>query len=257
MHPFLNTAIEAARKAGNHIVRATDKRSNIAISEKGKHDFVTSVDTRAEEILISILNEAYPKHNFITEERGEITFGDYDNTWIIDPLDGTLNFIHGYPNYCISMAFRKDGRIEHGITYNPLTHDLFTASRGGGAQHNGKRIRVSKQLKLDDALLSIGVPRDPEYLPQYLASIENLHGRIAGVRKTGSTALDLAYVAAGMLDGFWNTDQKLWDLAAGTLMIKEAGGLVTDYQGSEAYFETQNVVAANPKLIRQILPLLK
>ena len=257
MHPFVNTAIEAARMAGNYMVRSLDKRSQIKIIEKDQHDFVTNVDTKSEEILIDSLNEAYPRHNFITEERGEIIFGEYDNTWIIDPLDGTTNFIHDYPGYCISMAFRKDDRIEHGIIYNPLTHDLFTASRGEGAQYNGNRIRVSAQAKFDDALVSIGLPRDPASLDQYNEVIKVLHSRIGGLRKTGSTALDLAYVAAGKLDVFCNSNQKLWDLAAGILLIKEAGGLVTDYSGQEDYFEMGQCIAANPKLMRHVLPVLK
>lgn len=257
MHPFINTAIEAVRKAGNHIIRSADKRGSIKINEKGTHDFVTSVDIRAEEILVDILHEAYPKHNFLTEEQGEITHGEYDNTWIIDPIDGTTNFIHGYPSYCISMAFRKDERIEHGIIYNPVTDDLFTATRGEGAQHNSRRIRVSAATQLDEALISVPLPRKAEELEQYFQWIQAIQPHIAGLRYNGSTALTLAHVAAGMLDCAWGMNQKPWDIAAGLLLIKEAGGLMIDHHGGEDYFENGQYLAANPKLIRQVLPLLK
>ncbi len=255
MHPFLNTAIMAVRKAGNHIVRSGDKRSKIRITKKENNSFVTNVDIESEEIIITALNRAYPRHNYITEEQGEIHYSNDDSTWIIDPLDGTTNFIHNYPSYCISLAFRQENRIEQAIIYNPVNHDMFTATRGEGAQYNGTRMRVNNRHTFDDALLSIGIPRDSDRLAQYFNIIQQLHGHTSGIRKSGSTALHLAYVAAGFLDGFSHSGQKIWDLAAGSLLVKESGGLITDYRGGESYFDKGECLVANPKLLRRLVKL--
>ena len=256
-HPYLNTAIEIVRKAGYHIVKSRDKPSRITVTEKTPHNFVTNVDTESEEIIISKLHEAYPKHNFMAEERGEVRFSDEDITWIIDPLDGTTNFIHNFPYYCISLAVRQADLIQHAIVYNPVTHEMFTASRGEGARYNDRPMRVSAQRYLDNALLAIGTPKRPERLAQHFDIMHKLHSEhhIGGMRKIGSTALHLAYVAAGLIDAFTHSDQKIWDLAAGSLLVEESGGLITDYNGREDYFDNGECLVANPKLLSQLAPL--
>ncbi len=258
MHPYINTAIKAARAASQGILRAYDNHSAIHIDLKGKHDYVTSADRDAEQCIVDILHEAYPRHNFITEEQGELTYGDENEvTWVIDPIDGTTNFIHRLPGFVISIAAQKQGKLEHGVIYHPITDELFTASRGGGAQLNGNRIRINTATKLDDTILSLGIPRDTASLEQYCHCLKQLQGSIAGIRRSGATALDLAYLAAGRIDGIWANDQKPWDMAAGILLIREAGGIVTDMDGGDDVFQKGNLVAANSKLIRPLLRLLR
>ena len=256
MDALLNIAIKAAREAGKVIARAADHPKSLSVSTKGHNDFVTEVDHAAEAAIMQVISEAHPHHSFLTEESGQIEQANTDAVWIIDPLDGTTNFIHGLPHYVVSIGFRFKGVMEYGVIYHPLTQDLFVAARGQGAQLNGKRIRVSSQSKTDGALISIGLPRPAEYLPVYLALNQSLHGQIAGIRRSGATALDLAYVAAGMLDFFWNIDSKIWDIAAGALLVKEAGGIVTDHKGGEAFWEHGNIIAGSPKLVKSMLPLI-
>jgi myo-inositol-1(or 4)-monophosphatase len=227
------------------------------IKTKGQNDFVTEIDQAAEEAILQVIGAAYPTHSFLTEESGEINKEDTNHIWIIDPLDGTTNYIHGYPHYAVSIALQVRGRIEHGVIYNPVTQDLFTASRGMGAQLNGKRIRVTTRSKLDSALISTGMPRPKRYLQNYFASIEKMHGSIAGIRRSGSSTLDLAYVAAGFLDAYWNVDNQPWDMAAGSLLVREAGGMVADIEGGADFMKNGSIVAANAKLMKPILQLLR
>jgi myo-inositol-1(or 4)-monophosphatase len=256
MDATLAIAIKAARAAGKIIARAADHPKSLTVSEKGHNDFVTEIDGAAETAIMQVISEAHPTHSFLTEESGQIDHANTDAVWIIDPLDGTTNFIHGLPNYVVSIGFRFKGIMEYGVIYHPLTQDLFVAARGQGAQLNGKRIRVSTQTKLDGALISVGLPRPIEYLPAYLALNQAFHGQIAGIRRSGATALDLAYVAAGMLDFFWNIDSKIWDIAAGVLLVKEAGGIITDHRGGEEYWDHGNIIAGAPKLIKPALQLI-
>lgn len=255
IHPFLNTAISAAHRAGDMILRAMNRQDTIEVASKAAHDFVTNIDMQSEQMLVESLHEAYPEHNFLTEEQGEIKHSDQDIVWIIDPIDGTTNFIHGYPQFCISIACLENGKLTHALIYNPVTQDLFTASRGGGAYHNQRRIRVSQLKTLDNALLSLGMPRSAEYFDLYTQAVDKVHTQISGIRHSGATALNLAYVAAGMSDACWATNQKPWDIAAGILLIQEAGGLVIDHQGQENMLTQGNCIAANPKLIRHLVPL--
>ncbi|MDO8953261.1 MAG: inositol monophosphatase family protein [Gammaproteobacteria bacterium] len=257
MHSMVNIAVRAARKAGEVITRSLDKMGSINITEKGPNDFVTEVDKAAEEAILYTLGKAFPEHSYLTEETGEIINGDPNSIWIIDPLDGTTNFIHGLPQYCVSIAFQQNGVIEHGVIYHPLTQDLFTASRGQGAQLNGKRIRVSKQNRFEGAMISCNIPRDPNYMKQYCEWMTELHDKVAGFRKTGSTALDLAYLAAGYTDAFWTTSLQPWDMAAGSLLVREAGGIVTDLEGGVNFMEQRTIIASNPKLIKSVLQLVR
>jgi len=257
LHPIINTAVKAARQAGEMIIRARDKLDPNKIETKAHNDWVTNVDQAAENIIIDVLHEAYPKHNFLCEERGSLEFGDPDNVWIIDPLDGTTNYIKGLPHYVVSIALQTKGRLEHAVLYDPNLQEIFTASRGQGAQLNDKRIRVSSQYKFDGSILSFAVPRLKEYLPQCHHAVDVLYNQMAGLRRTGATALDLAYVAAGRLDAFWNINMQPWDLAAGVLLVREAGGMVTDLDGGDDFFEKQHCIAANPKMLKQVLQLLK
>lgn len=252
--PIINIAIDAVRSAGNIIVRAMDRP--FKTTEKHPNDFVTEVDQRAESEIISIIKKAYPRHGILAEESGETKGNDYQ--WIIDPLDGTRNFIHGFPYFAISIAVSHKNKIEHGVIYDPTRQDLFIASRGKGAFLNDRRIRVSTRKNLEDCLFGTGFAyrhtdkNNP--LPQkILQSILPVSGDI---RRAGAAALDLAYVAAGRLDGFWELGLHIWDIAAGILLIKEAGGIVCDPFGGEDYLKTGNIVAANPVLIRQFLKMI-
>jgi myo-inositol-1(or 4)-monophosphatase len=222
------------------------------MSEKRPHDFVTEVDKQAEQIIIDTVRRNYPNHGFLAEESGEIQ-GD-GTVWIIDPLDGTTNFIHNFPHFAVSIAISIRGRIEHGLVYDPIRHELFIASRGQGAQLNNRRLRVSPRTTLQGALLGTGFPyRYPEHIPTYIKTLQALMEQVAGIRRAGSAALDLAYVAAGRLDGFWEFGLGPWDIAAGALLIQEAGGLISDVQGTENYLESGHVVTGNPKIFKSLL----
>jgi myo-inositol-1(or 4)-monophosphatase len=251
-HPYVNTAIKAARKAGDIIMRAFQRLDLIQISQKGQNDFVSNVDKAAEAAIIQTLQNAYPDHGILAEESGQYAEGEYQ--WIIDPLDGTTNFIHGIPHFAISIALQYQNRIEHAVIYDPVRNDLFTATRGSGAQKNQNKIRVSKTTKLQDAILATGFPyKLPEQHDAYFTALKAIFKDCCAMRRAGAAALDLAYVAAGQFDGFWELGLSIWDIAAGSLLIKEAGGLISDIQGKEHYLQTGNVVTGNPKIFKQLL----
>ena len=251
-NPFLHTALKAARSAGKIIIKSLEKLDQIAITEKHCNDFVTEIDKQSEDEIIAIIKKAYPTHAFIGEESGAI--GESEYTWIIDPLDGTHNFIHGLPHFCISIALKHKNKLENGLIYDPLRQEAFGATRGRGAFLNDKRIRVSKKNKLDGSLIGLSfAPNSHDYLRMHLNIMERLYAITTGVRRTGSSALDCCYVASGRLDGLVGINLKEWDIAAGSLIIKEAGGLVCDLDGGEKYLETGNMVAGNPKILKTLL----
>ncbi|MBA2709773.1 MAG: inositol monophosphatase [Tatlockia sp.] len=256
MHPLLNIAISAARQAGDIIMRHIELVDRIKVTAKSSEEFFSEVDVKAEQAIISAIHKAYPEHGIIAEESG-IHNEDSEAVWIIDPLDGTTNYLHGFPCFSVSIAHRVKNRIEHAVVYDPLRHECFSASRGRGAQLNDRRIRVSKQTQLSSALLGIGFPhRNVAMGQRYLPTFEALIGKCAGIRRTGSAALDLAYVASGRLDGLWEFGLRPWDLAAGSLLIKEAGGLVSDLQGGEDYIKQGDIVAGTPKVFKGLLQTL-
>jgi len=252
MHPMLNIAIRAARSAGNLIVRSLQHVDHLDITTKGLNDFVTDVDRLAEQEIINTIHKSYPEHAILAEESG--TQGDNDTVWVIDPLDGTTNFLHGFPHYCVSIAVMVRGRIEHGVIYDPLRDELFTASRGDGAKLNDRRIRVNKRKELAGSLLATGFPfKYPHHLTPYLDTFGALLPQVVDIRRAGSAALDLAYVAAGRLDGYWEIGLEKWDLAAGVLLIEEAGGVVSDFAGGDDYFKSGNMVVGSLPLHKKIL----
>lgn len=255
MHPFINVAIDGARKAGSVIMRALNEPAKIKVASKGPLDFVTNVDKKAEEAIMYAISRAYPSHSFMGEESGEILNANKDHLWIIDPLDGTTNFIHGYPHFAVSIALQVKGRIEHGVIYDPVRQDIFCASRGQGAQLNNRRLRVSSATSLNKTLVAFNLTRPKECLAQHLDLLSSLTGKVAGIRNSGSAALDLGYLASGALDAFWHTGLQSWDIAAGALIANEAGAVVTDITGGTDYLTKGNIIAANPKLVKQILQL--
>ena len=257
MHPTLNIAIKAARRAGQIINRASLDIGQLKISTKQQNDFVTEVDKAAEAAIIETLHEAYPTHSILAEETGHSGRPDSEYQWIIDPLDGTTNFIHGFPQYAVSIALAHKGALTQAVIFDPSRNELFTATKGAGAFLNDKRIRVSKRDRLDEALIGTGFPyRSFERIDAYLAIFKEMTRRAAGVRRPGAASLDLAYVAAGRLDGFWEFGLAPWDIAAGSLLITEAGGLVGDLTGEPGYLKSGDVVAGTPKVFAQILKLV-
>lgn len=256
MHPFLNIATKAARSAGNIITRALERLDTLQIREKSPNDFVTDIDTQAERVIVDLIRKNYPNHGILAEESGA---SQNDETiWIIDPLDGTKNFIHGFPHFAVSIAVQQKGRIEHGLIYDPIRHEYFTASRGNGAQLNNRRLRVSTRTTLQTSLLGTGFPfRNPARVAPYLKGFELLLSQASGIRRAGSAALDLAYVAAGRFDGFWEFDLAAWDIAAGSLLVQEAGGLVSDMDGTENYLANGHIIAGNPKIFKAILQTIR
>jgi myo-inositol-1(or 4)-monophosphatase len=256
MNPTLNIAVRAARSAGNVIIRNLGKLDTLAIHTKDRNDFVTEVDRRAEQEIIFILRKAFPDHGILAEESGLQEGDEYQ--WIIDPLDGTTNFLHGFPQFAVSIALRHKGRMEQGVIYDPLRQELFTATRGAGATLNDRRIRVTKRNTLEGSLLGTGFPfKSQQHLDTYLDMFRALFPQTAGIRRAGSAALDLAYVAAGRLDGFWEIGLSIWDMAAGVLLIQEAGGLSSDFSGGDNHLESGNIVAGNPKLFAEILKTIR
>ncbi len=255
MHALLNVATMAARRGGDTLLRHLKKLDTLKIEQKGRNDFVSEADHAAERAVIGAIHKHYPEHAILAEESGQI--GESDHVWIIDPLDGTTNFLHGFPVFCVSIAVQVRGRIEHAAVYDPLRQELFTASKGAGAQLDGRRIRVSQTRSLERALLGTGFPyRDSNLaLEPYLAMFRKSLEHSAGVRRPGSAALDLCYVAAGRYDGFWETGLMPWDLAAGTLLIREAGGIVSGLDGSEDFIANGHVLAASPKIYGQLAQL--
>ncbi len=247
MHPLLNTAIRAARDASSIIIRYIDRIDTLDVTSKARNDFVTEVDRMAEEVIIKRLRKAYPDHGFLGEESGLIKGNEFQ--WIIDPLDGTTNFLRGIPHYAISIALKNKDRIEQAVIYDPVKDELFTASLGNGAMMNDRRIRVSKRTTLDGALLGTGIPfRDDQDVDQFMTSLAGFIPGSSGIRRAGSAALDMAYVAAGRLDGYWEYGVKPWDIAAGILMVKEAGGLTGDMTNTQTQLTSGNIVAATPKV---------
>lgn len=256
MHPMLTNAVKAARRAGSIITRASQDIGALQVRTKTFNDFVTEVDHAAERAIIETLQDAYPDHGFLGEESGTQK-PDAENVWIIDPLDGTTNFLHNLPQYCISIALMQQGQLTQAVVYDPNHNDLFTATKGRGAFLNDKRIRVTNRAKLQDSIIGTGFPfRDFAHLDAYVAMFKDMIKKTAGLRRPGSAALDLAYVAAGWYDGFWEIGLSKWDIAAGALLIQEAGGIVGDFEGNESWIESGNVVAANPKVFSQLLQTL-
>jgi myo-inositol-1(or 4)-monophosphatase len=256
MHPMLGIAVRAARRAGAIINRAARDVELLTVTRKRHNDFVTEVDRSAEAAIIEILHRAYPDHAILAEESGVNagTAAESEYTWIIDPLDGTTNFIHGFPQYAVSIGLRHKDVLTQGVIYDPTKNELFTATRGRGAYLNERRMRVSKRVQLGDALIGTGFPfRDFDGLDEYLAMFRALTARTAGLRRAGAAALDIAYVAAGRLDGFWEMGLSPWDMAAGALMVQEAGGLVGDFKGESDYLASGRIVCGNPKIFAQLL----
>lgn len=257
---MVNIALRAARDAGEDIVRALQKRDRLKIDEKTRNDFVTEVDRAAEREIISQLRRAYPDHCILSEESGEIEGADKDSVWIIDPLDGTTNFIYGIPHFAVSIAFCHKGRIEHGVVLDPFKQEEFTASRGRGARLNGNRIRVTGRVETEGALFATGIPfsgRQFDNMPAYLDCLRDLAAQSCGMRRMGAASLDLAYVAAGRYDAFWEMFLRPWDIAAGVLLVKEAGGMVADFQGDDKYMTSGNIVCATPRLLKSTLQTVK
>ena len=253
MHPMLNIAVRAARNAGDIIVRHSHRIDELTIASKEPNDYVSEVDRQAEDEIIAVIRKAYPGHGILAEESGQHGRGD-EFLWIIDPLDGTTNFLHGFPQFAVSIALQHRGRLDQAVIYDPMRQELFTASRGGGAFLDNRRIRVSKQTSLKGALLGTGFPyKDQRRLGAYLDMFKALIADSAGIRRPGSAALDLAYVAAGRFDGFWEIGLHPWDMAAGVLLVREAGGLVGDFAGGHDFMKNGNIVAAAPKLFPAIL----
>lgn len=255
MHPLLNIAVGAARRAGEVIVRSLDRVGALVVSEKGRNDFVSEVDRAAEQVLIATIRKSYPSHGFLAEESGAAAGDDY--TWVIDPLDGTTNFLHGFPQFAVSVACRHRGRAEVGVVLDPLRGELFTAERGGGTQLDGRRLRVSQRPGLEGALVGTGFPyrENRRLLKPYIAMLESVMNATAGVRRPGAASLDLAYVAAGRLDAFFEFGLSPWDTAAGNLLITEAGGRVGTMSGGE-YADGGDLLAGSPKVYAALAELL-
>jgi myo-inositol-1(or 4)-monophosphatase len=259
LHPMLNVAIKAARAAGAIINRAALDVESVRISQKSVNDYVTEIDQASENVIIETLLGAYPDHAILAEESGrELGNPNSDHIWIIDPLDGTTNFIHGFPVYCVSIALEVRGKIEQAVVYDPTRNDLFSATKGRGAYMNDRRMRVSKRIHLKDSLLSTGFPfRAGDDLESYLNLLRDITPKVQAIRRPGAAALDLAYVAAGFSDGFFESGLHPWDMAAGSLLITEAGGLVGNYTGESEFLYEHECVAGNPKIYAQMVPLLK
>jgi|TARA_B100000953_G_scaffold300249_1_gene304395 myo-inositol-1(or 4)-monophosphatase len=256
MHPRLNIAIRAARAAGDSIVREMDRACDISIESKGTNDFVTEVDKNAEKIIINTIKNAYPNHAFLAEETGLSGEGDF--LWIIDPLDGTTNFLHGFPHFAVSIALQHKGVLDQAVIYDPLKQELFTASKGTGALLNNKKIRVTSKKSLDGALLGTGFPYNNEKaVTHFIKSFKAFFPKVAGIRRAGVASLDLAYVACGRLDGFWEFALKPWDIAAGALIVQEAGGINVELMGEIDFMKTGNIISANPKMIKAMLKILR
>lgn len=248
MHALLNVAVMAARRAGNKLTRYQKNLEKLTVEVKGHNDYVSEADRAAEEVIIEVIHKHYPDHAILGEESGSI--GESDTVWIIDPLDGTTNFLHGYPMFCVSIGVQVNGRMEHAVVYDPTREELFTATRGTGAQLDGRRIRVSGQQQLERALVGTGFPfreRDAELGP-YFEMLKKVIQSTSGVRRPGAAALDLCYVAAGRLDAFWETGLAPWDLAAGSLIIRESGGIITELDGGEHFMRSGSVLTGTPKI---------
>jgi myo-inositol-1(or 4)-monophosphatase len=259
MHPMLTIAVKAARRAGSIINRSAQNLDLLHVSRKAHSDFVSEVDKAAEETIIKVLLDAYPTHSILAEESGVKDNSDKSEyQWIIDPLDGTTNFLHGLPQYSVSIALMHKGVLAQAVVYDPAADELFTASRGSGAYLNDHRLRVSKRTQLADCLIGTGFPfRDFSHVEAYMGIFREMMPRTAGMRRPGSAALDLAYVAAGRYDGFFEIGLSPWDMAAGCLLITEAGGLVGDLEGNNQYLQKGHIVAGNPKVFGHLLQVIR
>ena len=253
MHPALTIAKRAALSASRILLRHFDNLERLSVTAKQRNDFVSEADVQAEQEIIQTLRKTYPNHGILAEESGE-QHGHDDYQWVIDPLDGTTNFLHGIPHFAISIGFRHKNRLEAGLVYDPIRQEMFTASRGAGAQMNDRRMRVSNIPQMENALLGTGFPfRYPQHQPAYLNFFGSLFGKCVEVRRAGAASLDLAYVASGRLDGYWEFGLKEWDIAAGALLVQEAGGLVSDFVGGNDFMKSGNIVAGNPKVFKALL----
>ena len=257
MHPMLNIAVRAARVAGTIIMRGYENRDDLHLEQKGDNDFVTQIDKEAEQAIIHKIQQSYPDHAFIGEESGE-TGTNTEFTWIIDPIDGTTNFIKGIPHFCVSIALLHKGRLEQALIFDPIRSELFTAGKGAGAQLNGYRIRVNKPKDLSNTVLSTGFPfKNKQQMPAFNQTFCDIFAQAGDIRRTGSAALDLAYVASGRFDGYWERGISAWDIAAGELLVREAGGIVTDFKGNNDPMYAGEIVAASPKVLQGLLKHVK
>ena len=259
MEPMITVALKAARKAGELIERAFERLDLVEVEEKGRNDYVSDVDRKAEKEIIYHLSKAYPDHKFIGEEGGVSGPADAEYEWIIDPLDGTTNFLHGIPHFAVSIACRYRGQLEHAVIVDPMKREEFTASRGRGAILNERRIRVSGRKSLDGAIIGTGIPFNGyalQHINPYTDCLKEIASETAGIRRAGSAALDLAYIAAGRFDGFWEMNLKEWDIAAGILLIKESGGMLCDFKGGNNYLASGNIIAASPKVFKPLVQIV-
>lgn len=244
---MLNIAVRAARSAGDLILRASHTVDRLVVDQKSRNDYASEVDRAAEQEIIKIIRTAYPDHAILAEESGQHQGNDY--VWVIDPLDGTTNFLHGFPQYAVSIALKYKNRLELGVIYDPVRDELFTAERGGGAMLNNRRIRVTKQASMKGALIGTGFPfKNQTYMDPYLNMFRAVSADSAGIRRAGAAALDMAYVACGRLDAYWEIGVHEWDIAAGVILIQEAGGVATDFSFNDKYLQSGNIIVGNPKM---------
>jgi myo-inositol-1(or 4)-monophosphatase len=259
MEPMITVALNAARKAALVLEKATQHHGPQMVELKGRNDYVTEVDRAVEKEIIYHLRKAYPTHSFRGEEGGLIEGEDTDSEWIIDPIDGTTNFINGIPHFAISIAYAYKGKLQHAVILDPSKQEEFTASRGKGATLNERRIRVTQRPSLEGALISTGIPFNGyafDNIDPYLATLKEIAGQTSGIRRMGAASLDLAYVAAGRYDGFWEMNLKPWDIAAGILLIQEAGGFVSDFRGGNSMLESGNIVCGSPKVFKPLVQIV-
>lgn len=256
--PMLNIALKAARAACTIMNRASDNLSSLEVHKKAHHDYVSEVDMACERTIIEILREAYPSHQILAEETGITGPEKSAYQWIIDPLDGTTNFLHGFPQYAVSIALKRENEVIEAVVADPVANEVFTATRGVGAFVNGRRLRVSKRTQMAEALVGTGFPfRRTDDYDAFLKVFKEVAQTTSGLRRAGAASLDLAYVAAGRLDAFWEANLKSWDMAAGSLLVLEAGGLVTDFKGESDYLEKGQIIAGTPKIFGQLLPMVQ
>jgi myo-inositol-1(or 4)-monophosphatase len=256
MHPLLNIAIQAARQASKIILRNMDRLDTLEVTSKSRNDFVTDVDRRSEQEIIQVIQKAYPEHAILGEESGYLEGNEV--CWIIDPLDGTTNYIHGYPHFAISIGVKIHDQLEAGVIYDPVRNELFAGARGKGATLNDRRIRVSPLTKIADAVIGTGFShREIQHIDSFMKIFEKVSLQCSAVRRSGSAALDLAYTAAGRLDGFWENHLKEWDMAAGVLIIQEAGGIAGDFQNEKNHLRNGSLIAANPKIYKSLHEIIQ